>query len=485
MTTAADRVRPQSPVWLRRGLQGLCIFFWIGFFAMTLHTSRDPVVFGRYSKEYLGLMTILGALAVLLTLMQTVGVSGYLWTNRLAIAWFFVFCPLLIALAVEGSMRAFNLLGSNFYDEIQRYTLQLAPDEKLYFRNPSSFVGTYQGVEVRTNEMGLREGPIGPKQPGRTRILMLGDSVLFGWGVRAEDTCGRQLETLLRSRDGIDAETINSGVVGYNSYQEMTFLETRGGTIQPDAVVLLYVDNDVDAINPARPHMGLRPDPSKEPGAWFDYYASTSRFYFMMRHILPVLLSSNSMSVQKQRKSFGWRQSMDSVAAMGRYCKEHHLPFALVQFRMTPGPLGDALRADLEPIARREGFAYADTLPWFSGSNVRHVTNSFVDTHPNAQGQRILAAGMEGLLAADGGLIHRSASIQPRTRAWRTGDSSVQAIVRREGDTSMIRSAGLEFQPAANHGNVGLAMVSAVRRNTPCAEGLAAVNRDLTSGCRR
>ena len=469
VTTAMGRARPQSPAWLRRGLQGICICLWIGFFAMTFHKSLDPLVLGRYSKEYFGLMTMLGALAALITVMQTAGVSAYLWANRLAIAWFFVFCPLLIALAVEGSMRAFNLLGSSFYDEIRRYTLQLAPDEQLYFRNPSSFTGIYQRVEVRTNEMGLRERPIGPKQPGRARILMLGDSVLFGWGVRAEDTCSRQLETLLRTRDGIDAETINSGVVGYNSYQEMTFLETRGGRIQPDAVVLLYVDNDVEAINPARPHMGLRPDPSKEPGAWFDYYASTSRFYFMMRHLLPALLSSNSMSVQKERSSFGWRQSMDSVAAIGRYCKEHHLPFALVQFRMTPGPLGDALRADLEPIAMREGFVYADTLSWFSGSNIRHVTNSFVDTHPNAQGQGILAAGMEKLLVAEGGLNHKAASIQPRTKARRTGDSSVKAIVPGKGEFQLVR--------------IGNSSGKAWR--IPCAAELASLSGRFTQGCRQ
>jgi len=478
--STASQARPRSPAWLRRGLQGLGICFWIGFIVMTLHTSRDPAVLGRYSREYVGLMTGVGALAVLLTVMQTPGVSACLWTNRLSIAWFFVFCPLLIAICVEGSMRAFNLLGSSFYDEIRRYTLQLVPDDKLYFRNRSSVAGVYQGVEVRTNEMGLRDRPLGPKQPGHPRILMLGDSVLFGWGVRAEDTSSRQLETLLRTRDGIDAETINSGVVGYNSYQEMTFLETRGPGIQPDAVVLLYVDNDIEAIDPARPQMGLRPDPWKEPAAWFDYYASASRFYFMLRQMLPVLLTSNSVSVRNRRSSFGWRQSMESIAAVGRYCKAHDLPFTLVQFRMTPGTLGDALRTDLEAIAMREGFTYADTLSWFDGTNIRHLTNSFVDTHPNAQGQRILAEGMEKLLIADGALSHRVASMQPRTdMAWRSGDSSVQVIVRSDGDSSGVRGGG----PALLLARAGNPSGPAWR--IPCVERPAPAGSDFTYGCRR
>ncbi|MCX6623451.1 MAG: GDSL-type esterase/lipase family protein [Acidobacteria bacterium] len=398
-TPVAVQARPQ---WLRRVLQCICIGLWIGFLAMMLHTSRDPAVFGRYSREYVGLMLGVGSLAVLTCVLQTAKVAAYFWANRLAIAWFFVFCPLLIGVCVEVAMRTFNLLGSNFYDEIRRYTRQLARDEKLYFRNPSSYEGRYQGVDLQTNAMGLRERPISSKQPGRPRILMLGDSVLFGWGVRVEDTCSRQLENLLHMQRGIDAEIINSGVPGYNSYQEMVFLKTRGGMLEPDAVVLLYVDNDIDPIDPAHPHLGVRPDPRKDPSGAFDYYASVSRFYFMLRHLIPALLSSTSTSVQAARGSFGWRQSMESIAAAGRYSRAHHLPFMLVQFRMTPGALGDALRADLQPIAVREGFAYADSLPWFDGSNIRHLTNSFVDTHPNAQGQRVIAAGIERLLISEG-----------------------------------------------------------------------------------
>jgi hypothetical protein len=394
--------RKQRLVWLLRAFQGLCIVLWIGFFAMLLHTSRDATVFGRYSKEYWGLTLAVGALAVLSTVLQTASVAAYLWTNRFLIAWFLIFCPLLFGVCVEFAMRAFNLLGSNFYDEIQRYARKLVLDDQVYFRNPSSFVGVYQGVEIRTNALGLRERPIGPKQPGRPRILMLGDSVLFGWGVRVEDTCSRQLEDLLRTRDGIDTETINSGVVGYNSYQEMMYLETRGDLIKPDAVVLLYVDNDIDPIDPKLPHMGVRPDPLKNPGAAFEYYASASRFYFMLRHIIPALLNANSVSVRAQQATFGWRQSMDSIASIAGYCRARHLPFALVQFQMTPGALGDALRADLEPMAKREGFAYANSLPWFDGKNIRHLTNSFIDTHPNSQGQAILGAGMEKLLTSAG-----------------------------------------------------------------------------------
>ena len=55
---------------------------------------------------------------------------------------------------------------------------------------------------------------------------------------------------------------------------------------------------------------------------------------------------------------------------------------------------GKALFTDLSSRAMQGGFLYADTLPWFQGKNLRKLTNSFIDTHPNRAGHAILASGM-------------------------------------------------------------------------------------------
>lgn len=269
----------------------------------------------------------------------------------------------------------------------------LAPDENLSFRNPFQHRATYQGVEIATNEMGLRERPMSPPSNERWRILVLGDSVAFGWGVRIEDTFSRQLETDLRQKLNISAETVNSGVPGYNTKQESAFLAQYYESLKPDLVLLLYVDNDIDTIDSERTHMGIRPNLWKNPTGVADYYLSWSRLYFMVRHLTPVLLSAMTGSFSDVRTAPGWRESMESLAAMARHCRERSVPLVVFQFRMVSNPLENALKEDITSAAGKESFHYCDTLPWFQGRNLRELTNSFIDTHPNAKGHRILAAG--------------------------------------------------------------------------------------------
>ena len=373
---------------------GLPVVFWVAFAAMALHTSRFPVLLGRYSKEYAALLGIVFAAALAASVLQLPRVYQAFYGNRYVLVWLFVICPLLILIAVEGAMRSFNLLGSNFYSEIRRYTSVLVLDHDLYFKNPAGYRATYGRVEIATNEMGLRDHTLSPAPPpGTSRILVLGDSVAFGWGVNLESAFPRQLEEQM-SLTGRPVETVNSSVPGYNSRQEMTFLDLFGARLRPDTVLLLYVDNDIDAIDPRRVHMGILPNPLKDPGGAFDYFLSMSRVCFMLRQMTPVLLGRVTNSPEQERATPGWSDSMLSVSRMARYCRERNVHFVTFHFRMMADPVSDALDSDLASLAQTERFDYADTLPWFRTHNIRQLTNSFIDTHPNAAGHRILAQGM-------------------------------------------------------------------------------------------
>jgi lysophospholipase L1-like esterase len=309
-----------------------------------------------------------------------------------------LFCPILIFASIEGAMRVFNLLGSSFYSDIRRYMTVLVLDDRLFFKNPPLYRGTYHGVEITTNELGFRERPVHPHAAGSARILILGDSVAFGWGVRVEDTFPRQLERRLQISRGAAVETINSGVPGYNTGQELAVLRLYQDRLQPDSVVLLYVDNDIDAIDPARVHMGVLPNPWRDPRGAADSLLSSSRFYFMLRHFIPVLTGRVARSPAEERRSPGWQNSMTSLQEIARMCRSRGAPLSVFHFRMMDDSISRALNEDLERLASSEGVYFCDTLAWFSGRNFRRLTNSFVDTHPNAEGHRILAEGLSGFL---------------------------------------------------------------------------------------
>ena len=69
------------------------------------------------------------------------------------------------------------------------------------------------GVDVRINQRKLRDAEYPYERPaGVQRVVMLGDSVTFGWGVPAEATVSKRLERALRAA-GRGVEVINTGVI--------------------------------------------------------------------------------------------------------------------------------------------------------------------------------------------------------------------------------------------------------------------------------
>ncbi len=371
---------------------------WALLFVAALHRSNYPSIFGRYSPEWMILMGVALAAAALATLLYVrfngvrVAPSLRYWTAMTILSFALSFAVL------EAAMRMFNLLGTSFYSEIRRYSQVMLPEQRLYFTNPVNFRGVFQGVEVSTNALGLRDRPVAPKSPHRVRVLTLGDSVAFGWGVPVEDVVSRQLERELRGRNGVDIETINSGVPGYNTLQEALFLEAYGDMLQPDAVLLLYVDNDTDLLDTTHPYLGHMPNPLESPLGAADYVLTSSRVYFMARHFAPVLISSVSNPVTDETNTAGWRISMHSLARIAEYCHTRGIPFVTFLYRPIPTPHTDRLRTALSEAAQRDHFYFCDTLPWFSGRNFRQLVNSFVDTHPNAKGHQMLANGMAGFV---------------------------------------------------------------------------------------
>lgn len=115
---------------------------------------------------------------------------------------------------------------------------------KANYRNPRpDFIQSYES----TNSHGQRdlERTI-EKPPGTTRILLLGDSVVEGYGLPETDTIARQLQAIY---DSAETEVLNFGVSAYCTLAEVELLKTKGIQFSPDQVVLVFVENDFDNFN--------------------------------------------------------------------------------------------------------------------------------------------------------------------------------------------------------------------------------------------
>ncbi len=100
-----------------------------------------------------------------------------------------------------------------------------------------------------SNEQGLREDHEIPRKKGvgEIRVLFLGDSCTFGYGLGAEETFVELVEAELRRRvPDIRVECINAGVPGWSLFQGWRFLESEGFGFEPDLVVVAFGWNDND-----------------------------------------------------------------------------------------------------------------------------------------------------------------------------------------------------------------------------------------------
>ncbi len=135
-----------------------------------------------------------------------------------------------------------------------------ADPERVYELKPNIYT-CFKNVPTRTNAEGLRaeRSYQRPKPPGVYRVLLLGDSFTFAWGMTYEQTFGALLERDIAREvpSGLAVEVINLGTPGYNTWQQAAAFRSTGSSYQPDCVLVLFYSDDL-----ALPHLLLnRPNP--------------------------------------------------------------------------------------------------------------------------------------------------------------------------------------------------------------------------------
>ncbi|MEW5945072.1 MAG: GDSL-type esterase/lipase family protein [bacterium] len=165
--------------------------------------------------------------------------------------------------AMEGAARLFARESN-----LERITGMLVQDPVLFWRNAPNLSTEFAGERIVTDGTGLRvesraRGVIGPKTQGKFRVICLGASPTFGWGVKHEDAYPARLEGLLRA-GGVDAEVLNAGMIGYSSHQGKIIFMNELAALEPDAITVSYVINDIDRYRFFR--TDGRADRELEPG---------------------------------------------------------------------------------------------------------------------------------------------------------------------------------------------------------------------------
>ena len=108
-------------------------------------------------------------------------------------------------------------------------------------------------VEIRIDRQGRRSSGEDPVASGLPRVVFVGDSLTFGWGVRSQESFPSLTGQML------EVEVINLGVAGYGTDQQYLRLQRDGLPLAPAAVVLTFCQNDLSEVISERKYGRTKP----------------------------------------------------------------------------------------------------------------------------------------------------------------------------------------------------------------------------------
>ena len=265
--------------------------------------------------------------------------------------------------------------------------------------------------------------PPRPAAPVR-RVLVLGDSFTWGWGVSQGEVFTDRLQAALPPAVAV----VNRGVIGFGTAQEYLLLERELAAHSYDTVVLMFFINDLsdntDGKDGHRPYFELsdgRLLPRNQPALLHsspveEFLKTHSRAYLFIELELGLLkrrLAGEANDERAYREAAavdvrnlpGAAVTARLLGEMHRLARDHGAQFFLVYIPQrsefegdAPYPYVRAVHALIETIARDEGFPVLDlSAPFHARAKSGQSLVYAVDAHWTPAGHRLAA---EVLLAS-------------------------------------------------------------------------------------
>jgi lysophospholipase L1-like esterase len=272
------------------------------------------------------------------------------------------------------------------------------------------------GTVIRTNSHGMREREIPIEKPDSVRrIVALGDSYTFGFGVRAHRAYPRVLEELLNERSpGRRFEVLNFGVGGYSTPDEAIVLKERALAWGPDLVIVGYVLND----------------PEDEPIQPLQSYYQEPRWWQRFQLLRLVAKADWQWRVRRFgggdyiRSLYGdprkWKNVVDGFASIQQTARSRGIRVMVVVFPLctvddwAQYPYGPLHRM-VARAAAADGFEVVDLLPVYARRPPRELRLADSDAHPNEEGHRLAAEAIASRILPEEDWLFESGAASRRS----------------------------------------------------------------------
>jgi hypothetical protein len=282
------------------------------------------------------------------------------------------------------------------------------PNPRMAYRMRPGARGLYAGGLVRINEQGFRDDPVAiPKPPNTLRVIGLGDSTMFGLGVKRNECYMDLLEAEFQSLLGPDrrVEFVNTAAPAYNTVQEAEMFLTSGPAIQPDAVLIQYDNNDL-----APSFTSVRPDFLRARHSFVAHPLALSRGLYSDIYAF-FLLGQVDRLVDKEAAFGGWDAVEDAYRRLAAACDQRAIPILGMLICEDPAEILEPPRPDpdherilklwdelsITPIHTRpttEAYLRETGGTWID------IAVSERDPHPNRIGHALIARAALPALSA-------------------------------------------------------------------------------------
>jgi lysophospholipase L1-like esterase len=357
-------------------------------------------------------------------------------TRRLAAAGVSVMFALLL---LELGVRVFIPQHAGFYDgsEIRRIssTAPWIPENIPNGRNDS-----YTGVPVRINSLGLRGEEVAKAKPAHTiRIIGVGDSIAFGFGVREEQAAISVLgDELNRSANGHEKfQVLNAGVPGTGLDYYYHFLRTKAPQLNPDLVIVNICLNDIalytDPKGPAKPPASrtLNRFLLRHSQLYLATYLSLKSILFATGILDLSKIDGGSFLPLEPRSASqerAWESTLGLLSNIADVARKEHIPLLFVVYPMEPQLSARMLQfyrtrlnatslcaeallgipgKRISAFGLAQGIPVIDLLPAFQAAPgtmyLRNRSISFDPVHPSVLGHHMAAQQMFQFLSTPSG----------------------------------------------------------------------------------
>lgn len=247
-----------------------------------------------------------------------------------------------------------------------------------------------QSFVVSTNADGLRSPHIRARQPGHRRVVTVGDSTVFGWGVSATETPAAILEAELTAQHGGAWEVVNAGQPGYSSEQMRRLTDALLPTWSPDGIVWFHPWHDVVSAPSDRTLLPPQTQGRRRSGSTLVRWLQDQR-----RYIRP---SSNplfplphhtwhplSVRVPAAHRAENLRHVVDAASELGTWVMVVLLP----NDRSLLDPMRAPLARELEALSASLGVVFLDLSQQPENAELDALTIPGDTGHFNAQANRL------------------------------------------------------------------------------------------------